>query len=71
MKSKLRKTHDIGLEKLRKTHDIGLEKLRKNIKNIIKEIPTSTYKKLFKGSYERSKKYVPRKSRSKPLKNYK
>jgi predicted component of viral defense system (DUF524 family) len=39
----------------RKTHDIGLEKLRKNIKNIIKEIPKSTYKKLFKGSYERSK----------------
>jgi transposase-like protein len=35
--------------KLRKTHDIGLEKLRKNIKNIIKEIPKSTYKKLFKG----------------------
>ena len=57
--------------KLRKTHDIVLEKLRKNIKNIIREIPKSTYKKLFKGSYERSKKYVPKKSRSKPLKTYK
>ena len=42
--------------KLRKTHDIGLQKLKKNVNKIIKEIPKSTYNNMFKGSYERSKK---------------
>lgn len=57
--------------KLRKTHDIGLQKLKKNVNKIIKEIPKSTYKNLFKGSYERNTKYLPKKSRLKPLKHYK
>ena len=57
--------------KLRKQKDIGLEKLRQNIRKIIKEIPKTTYKKLFQGSYNRSKKYTPKKSRAKTLKIYK
>ena len=40
-------------------------------KKIIKEIPKTTYKKLFQGSYNRSKKYTPKKSRAKTLKIYK
>lgn len=57
--------------KLRKQNDIGLEKLKKNIRKLIKDIPTITYKKLFKGSYNRTKKYKPPKSRAKSLKIYK
>lgn len=57
--------------KLQKNNDIGLEKLKQNIRKLIKEIPKTTYKKLFKGSYERTKKYTPKKSRAKSLKNYK
>ena len=47
------------------------QKLKKNVNKIIKEIPKSTYKNLFKGSYERNSKYLPKKSRLKPLKHYK
>ena len=57
--------------KLQKNNDIGLEKLKQNIRKLIKEIPKTTYKKLFKGSYERTKKYTPKKSTAKSLKNYK
>ena len=35
------------------------------------EIASMTYKNLFMGSYNKSKKYVPKKSRKKTLKNYK
>ena len=37
--------------KIRKQNDIGLEKLKQNIRKLIKEIPETTYKKLFQGSY--------------------
>ena len=37
-------------------------------RNIIKEIPKTTYKKLFQGSYNRTKKYIPKKTRAKALK---
>ena len=57
--------------KLRKQKDIGLDKLKQNIRKLIKEIPKTTYKKLFQGSYNRSKKYTPKKSRAKTLKIYK
>ena len=57
--------------KLRKQNDIGLEKLKQNIRKLIKEIPKTTYKKLFQGSYNRTKKYKPKKSRAKTLKIYK
>ncbi len=57
--------------KLRKHKDIGLEKLKQNIRKLIKEIPKTIYKKLFEGSYNRSKKYKPKKSRAKTLKTYK
>ena len=57
--------------KLRKQKDIGLDKLKQNIRKLIKEIPKTTYKKLFQGSYNRSKKYKPKKSRAKTLKTYK
>ena len=57
--------------KLRKQNDVGLEKLQQNIRKLIKEIPETTYKKLFQGSYNRSKKYTPKKSRAKTLKIYK
>ena len=57
--------------KLRKQNDVGLEKLQQNIRKLIKEIPKTTYKKLFQGSYNRTKKYKPKKSRAKTLKIYK
>ena len=57
--------------KLRKQKDIGLEKLKRNIRKIIKDILTITYKKLFKGSYNRTKKYKSPKSRAKLLTIYK
>ena len=57
--------------KLRKQNDVGLEKLKQNIRKLIKEIPKTTYKKLFQGSYNRTKKYKPKKSRAKTLKIYK
>jgi len=57
--------------KLRKQNDVGLEKLQQNIRKLIKEIPKTTYKKLFQGSYNRTKKYIPKKSREKTLKIYK
>ena len=37
----------------------------------LREIPKTTYKKLFQGSYNRTKKYIPKKTRAKTLKNYK
>ena len=46
--------------KLRKTHDIGLNKLKLNIKKIIKNIPKSIFKNIMKGSYERNYKYIPK-----------
>ena len=49
--------------KLRKEKDVGLVKLKNNIRKIINSIPEETYKNLFKGSYNKSKKYVPKKSR--------
>lgn len=57
--------------KLRKEKDVGLVKLKNNIRKIINSIPEETYKNLFKGSYNKSKKYIPKKSRKKTLKNYK
>ena len=57
--------------KLRKQNDVGLEKLQQNIRKLIKEIPKTIYKKLFQGSYNRTKKYIPKKSREKTLKIYK
>ena len=57
--------------KLRKQNDIGLEKLKQNIRKLIKEIPKTTYKKLFQGSYNRTNKYKQKKSRAKTLKIYK
>ena len=44
--------------KLRKQNDVGLEKLQQNIRKLIKEIPKTIYKKLFQGSYNRTKKYT-------------
>ena len=57
--------------KLRKEKDVGLVKLKNNIRKIINSISEDTYKNLFKGSYNKSKKYIPKKSRKKTLKNYK
>jgi transposase len=57
--------------KLRKQNDVGLNKLKQNIRKLIKEIPKTTYKKLFQGSYNRTKKYKPKKTRAKTLKIYK
>ena len=57
--------------KLRKEKDVGLVKLKNNIRKIINSIPEETYKNLFKGSYNKSEKYIPKKSRKKTLKNYK
>ena len=57
--------------KLRKEKDVGLVKLKNNIRKIINSISENTYKNLFKSSYNKSKKYVPKKSRKKTLKNYK
>jgi len=57
--------------KLRKQNDVGLEKLKQNIRKLIKEIPKTTYKKLFQGSYNITKKYKPKKTRAKTLKIYK
>jgi transposase len=58
--------------KLRKQQGIGLHQLKQNISNIIDEIPKSTYKRLFEGSYNRTKKYQPKVSTHKhTLKNYK
>ena len=51
--------------KLRKEKDVGLVKLKNNIRKIINSIPEETYKNLFKGSYNKSKKYIPKKSRKK------
>ena len=51
--------------KLRKQNDVGLEKLQQNIRKLIKEIPKTTYKTLLQGSYNRTKKYIPKKSREK------
>jgi hypothetical protein len=50
---------------LRKQNDVGLEKLQQNIRKLIKEIPKTTYKTLLQGSYNRTKKYIPKKSREK------
>jgi transposase len=63
-------TNSIIKSKLRKTHDIGLDKLKKNIKIIIENIPKSTYENIFKGSYNRNNKFIPKKRRIKPLKQY-
>ena len=49
---------------------LPLQKKSQGLK-LIKEIPKATYKKLFEGSYNRSKKYKPKKSRAKTLKTYK
>jgi len=58
--------------KLRKTHDIGLNKLKLNVKKIIKNIPKLIFKNIMKGSYERNYKYIPKKStRLKVQKRYK
>ena len=52
---------------LRKEKDIGLTKIKDNIY----KIPKSVYKNIFKGSYNRKKIFIPKKSRLKKLKIYK
>ena len=47
--------------KLRKEKEVGLIKLKNNIRKIINSIPEETYKNLFKGSYNKSTKYIPKK----------
>ena len=44
--------------KLRKTHDLGLIKLKLNVKKIIKNIPKSIFKNIMEGSYEINYKYT-------------
>lgn len=54
----------------KKEKEKELEKL-KNIRKIINSIPEETYKNLFKGRYNKSKKYIPKKVENRLFKNYK
>ncbi len=58
--------------KLRKLKGVGLPVLKYNISQLVSKIPKTTYKQIFKGSYERERKYVLKKSRKeRKLKTYK
>ena len=54
-----------------KIKDIGYKKLNRNIENIIKQIPLNIYENIFKGSYERNKKFKIKKHRRIKQKVYK
>ena len=58
--------------KLKKEHMKDYNDLKKHIKKVLTIIPKSTYKNIFKGSYDRKGKYISKKkSRKRSLKNYK
>jgi len=58
--------------RLQKLDGLTHTKLKENIENIISKIPKEKYINIFKGSYERSEKYVEKnKTRKRKLKNYK
>ena len=46
--------------KLNKKKGLGYEKLNKNVKEVLKDIPKKIYLNLFRGSYNRNKKYIPK-----------
>jgi len=45
-------------------------KIKKNITKVISEIPKEKYKNIFKGAYERPKKYVAKNKTKKVKKSY-
>ena len=58
--------------KLRKLKGVGLPVLKFNVSQLVSKIPKNTYKQIFKGSYERERKYIPKKSKKeRKLKTYK
>ena len=58
--------------KLRKSKGVGLPVIKYNVSQVVSKIPKTTYKQIFKGSYERERKYVLKKSRKeRKLKTYK
>ena len=57
--------------KLKKEEITNFADIKKKIKKVLKKIKKETYKNIFIGSYKRNKGYKRRKSRKRPLKNYK
>ena len=46
--------------RLQKLDGLKYENLKENIQKVISEIPNEKYKNIFKGTYERPEKYVPK-----------
>jgi hypothetical protein len=57
--------------RLQKLEGLKYENLKENIQKVISEIPKEKYENIFKGSYERPEKYVPKNKTRKIKKNYK
>ena len=57
--------------RLQKLDGLTHEKLKENISKVIRDIPKEKYENIFKGSYNRTEKYVKKPSnRTRKLKNY-
>ena len=57
--------------RLQKLDGLKYENLKENINKVIGEIPKEKYENIFKGTYERPEKYVPRNITRKVKKIYK
>jgi len=57
--------------RLQKLDGLKYENLKENIQKVISEIPKEKYKNIFKGVYERPKKYVTKNKTRKVKKIYK
>jgi hypothetical protein len=56
--------------KLQKKEGLTYNNLKRNIQNVIEEIPRTTFKNIFKGSYERNIEKIKNKTRKLKRKNY-
>jgi hypothetical protein len=57
--------------RLQKLDGLKYDNLKENIQKVISEISKEKYENIFKGTYERSEKYVPKNKTRKVKKNYK
>ena len=55
---------------LQKKEGLTYNNLKRNIKNVIEEIPKTTFTNIFKGSYERNIEKIKKKTRKLKRKNY-
>jgi len=69
--SKIENYFSMLKSRLQKLEGLKYGNFKENIKRVISEIPKEKYENLFKGTYKRPEKYVPKNKTRKITKNYK